>query len=265
MLFANLPFFFLGLFWGSFLGVVADRAERPRSIILDRSRCDHCQKILSWVELIPLFSFLLQKGRCRQCGAKLSLKYPVVEILTGILTFAIAIKIKETQTPFFLGLFDWFFFSLLLVIAFSDYLHKEFNSWLVYALAALVVFDVFIKGIFLSNTHKAFLPTVFEMENWGVLATFLNHFFGGLFGFLLPLSLFFLTKKRGIGDGDIWLGAILGLFLGFYSTLNMFFLAFTAGAVVASFLILFKKAKLKSQIAFSPFLASAAFFVYLFL
>jgi len=263
MFFANLPFFFLGLFWGSFLGVVVDRAERPKSILLDRSRCEHCQKILSWFELIPLLSFLLQRGRCRQCGAKLSYKYPVIEILAGILTFAMAIKTKATGTPFF-GFLDWLFFSLLLVIAFSDFLRREFNSWLVYFLAFLAIIDILLKIILGGSSLKS--PSI-VLGPWEVFAfpIYLNHLLGAFLGFLLPASIFFLTKKQGIGDGDIWLGTILGFFLGFYLVLNMFFLAFTLGAATASFLILFKKAKPKSQIAFSPFLTAAAFFVYLFL
>ncbi|MCX6794110.1 MAG: prepilin peptidase [Candidatus Gottesmanbacteria bacterium] len=74
----------LGLLVGSFVNVLIDRLPRAESVLWGRSHCDHCKKILRWYELVPVVSFLIQKGRCRRCRKKLSLQYPIIELVTAI-------------------------------------------------------------------------------------------------------------------------------------------------------------------------------------
>lgn len=76
--------FIFGLLVGSFVNVLIDRLPRGENVLWGRSRCDHCKKTLRWFELIPIFSFLIQRGRCRRCRKKLSIQYPLVELATGI-------------------------------------------------------------------------------------------------------------------------------------------------------------------------------------
>src|SRR5690349_9078045 len=76
--------FIIGIFVGSFLNVLADRLPRGESVLWGRSHCDFCKKTLRWYELVPLFSYLLQNGRCRRCHKKLSVQYPLMELVTGV-------------------------------------------------------------------------------------------------------------------------------------------------------------------------------------
>lgn len=122
--------FLLGLCLGSFLNVVICRLGRGGKILFSRSQCPRCQKVLEWFELIPVFSFVIQKGRCRRCRKKISVQYPLVELATGVL--------------FVLFGFDWlklFFSAVLIVVFVYDLKHYLIPDKVIYpALAIGVIF-----------------------------------------------------------------------------------------------------------------------------
>jgi len=245
--------FVLGVSIGSFLNVLIDRLSQQKSIF-GRSSCPHCQKTLSSSELIPIFSFIFLKGKCLGCKKPISLQYPLVEGLTGLLFVGVFWHLKNFFTPFFdfLTLFYQGFFlfgalmiiSALVVIFFSDlkYMLISQEVALVGILGAL--FYQLTGDFFLSLNGFSFPRAVF----WGILS--------GLFFFLLVK----FTKGKGMGIGDIKVGTLMGFFLGDQRTILALFLSFFLGAIVGIGLILFKKKNLKSPVPFAPFLVFSTLF-----
>ena len=233
-------FFIVGLCIGSFLNVLIERIPRAESVIKGRSHCDSCHHVLAWYDLVPLFSFLFLKGRCRYCRKKIGIQAIGVELLTGIL-FASAFSLVFFQVspllPFVISLcLTLFILSCFLVIAFIDMRHGIIPNVIVYP--ALLVTLSF---------HLFFFSTFFPF--------FFSSLIAGFFFFLL----FVLTKGRGMGFGDVKLALLLGLFLGFPNIVIALYIAFLTGAFVAFILVLAKKKKFSgSTIPFGPFLISGA-------
>lgn len=226
--------FFLGLFFGSFLNVLADRLPRNEKIT-GRSQCENCHKTLSWKDLIPVISFVYLRGRCRYCGSKLSLQYPIVEILTGTL-FAFTIYNLPFTSPVTNHLISSIYYlimvSSLIVVFFADLKYGIIPD-------KIVLPAIFVSFLFLMINHQSLI---------------INHLFSafGWFGFML--FLFLATKGRGMGMGDVKLSFLIGLFLGSTSSIFAFYLSFLTGGAVSLILILWKKKTLKSTIPFGPFL-----------
>lgn len=231
--------FLFGLSVGSFLNVVVLRFDNFESIIKGRSHCPHCKKILKWYELIPFFSYLLLAGRCFSCKKNISIQYPIVELLTGLVFLGI----------FYYYGFSWatlilmVIFSLLILIGAYDAVFGEIPDILSYSAIFLVVFWV-IFGFASSG-------------GWRIGELWLPYIYGlavgaGFFGLLVLVS-----KQKWMGLGDVFIGAIMGIFLGFPFVLVALFLAFVLGAIFSLILMLFKKKSLKDTVPFGPFLILA--------
>ncbi len=234
--------FIFGLAIGSFLNVLIDRLPNFEGIS-GRSHCDHCSHKLSYLDLIPVFSFLVLKGRCRYCKKKISPMYPIVEILTAVM-FVVAwvyLPIGESlSNPVqkgiehlvriaYLGII-----ACLIVIIFTDLKYQIIPDSLQ---IAFFVFSLFAIG-------KDVSPLFF-----------VNRVLAALLVMTPILLLHLLTHGRGMGFGDVKLAFTIGFLLGIKSGLISLYLAFISGALVGLIMILFKQVKLKSKIAFGPFLA----------
>lgn len=237
--------FILGTIIGSFLNVVIDRI--PAGFPLTgRSHCDHCQKELTPEELIPLLSFFWQKGRCTACGAKLEWQYPLIELTTGLLFILALLKLQPTPSPlspisYFLNpnlLFFLFLLSSLLALAIID-----LKTSLLPDLISLPTVVVSLIFLFIFSPLHLFLTSL--------ITALLSAFFFWL--------IIFLTKGRGMGEGDIRLGFLMGLILGWPKTLIALYLAFFLGAAVALALIAGRKKRFGQTIPFGPFLILATF------
>lgn len=245
MLFIYLLVFFLGLCLGSFLNVIGYRIDKKESWIKGRSYCDHCRKKLRWYDNIPLFSFILLKGRCRFCRQKISWMHPIIEFLTALL---------------FLGWFNWFFsFNLSLLIYWQAVLA------LLIMMTAGLIFIIDLKYLLIPDSAIIIL-LIAAVLNY--LLKGLNHqlFIHDLQSILISsllLTVFFfclwlITKGKGFGLGDVKLIGPLALLLGFPQNLVAVFLAFIFGAIAGIILIVSKKKTLKQVIPFGPFLILAA-------
>ena len=135
---SNIFLFFLGTIIGSFLNVLIDRLPREESI-MGRSHCDHCKKTLSPIDLIPVLSFLFLKGKCRYCGKKLSLQYPGIEILTGVL-FVLIYNFKFLIS-------NYAIVSCLIVIFFIDLKKQIIPDEMQITLFVTVLLSKIIMGI----------------------------------------------------------------------------------------------------------------------
>ncbi|MEI6532915.1 MAG: prepilin peptidase [Candidatus Roizmanbacteria bacterium] len=243
--------FIIGLFIGSFLNVLADRLSNEETL-RGRSHCDSCKHILGIFDLIPLFSFLFLKGKCRYCKKKFSWVYPFIELFTGVF-FALTWYFTPLPT-FTSALYDitqqtTLFSSPLLIV-----------QRLIY----LIITSILIV-IFFADIKYQIIPD--EMQISFIIASFFLHitqhpsfqFFGiqilsGL-GVMTPILLIYLfTKGRGMGFGDVKFAFGMGFLLGIISGLFALYIAFITGAIIGVGLIFFGNKKLKSKIAFGPFL-----------
>jgi leader peptidase (prepilin peptidase)/N-methyltransferase len=213
-----------------------------------------CQNKLVWYELIPVFSFLFLWGRCRNCKAKISIQYPIIEFLTGVVFATLFLKFQDT---FFLDTFIFSFtyayyavvFSLLVVVATYDLRHKIIPDML-----SLFIGVLGFLGLFLFNGSGFFphLPSLLEFLSGPLIAA--------------PFALFWLVSKgRLMGLGDAKLAIGLGWLLGLSRAISGVVVSFWVGAAVGLMLVIFsKKHGMKSEIPFAPYLALGMFLAFIF-
>jgi len=228
--------FVLGMVVGSFLNVCIYRVPAQESIIRPASRCPTCHAAIRWYQNIPVLSFLALRGRCRSCGEPISWRYPLVEALTGLLFFIIFYRFGlQGFVPVL-----WLFAALLVVITFIDLDHQ-------------IIPDVIsLPGIVVGFASSFFIPWV----TWS--QSLLGILLGGGSLYLVALIYQLLTKKEGMGGGDIKLLAMIGAFLGWKAVLPVIFFSSVIGTAVGLPLMLIKKADGKLAIPFGPFLSVGA-------
>jgi len=227
-------FFFLGTIIGSFLNVCIYRLPRGESIVSPRSHCPHCQKIIRWFDNIPLFSFIFLRQRCRYCKGKISWRYFLVELITGIILAFLWAKFHYSW--FFPAFFV--FSAALVVISFVD---LEFLL-----IPDIITYPGIALGLLVGSFYSSFLNSV------------LGCLIGGSFFFLLAHVGQFIFKREALGGGDIKLMAMIGAFLGVINGFVTIFLASLVGTVVGLTLIILKLKSRKDVIPFGPFLSLGA-------
>ncbi len=252
-LFLTIVFFVLGLIIGSFLNVVIFRFNTGRNFG-GRSGCLTCKKELRFYELIPLISFLVLGGKCLKCKTKISLQYPIVEIISGIIFAGLFLKFQDVfyiNTLVFSISYAYYatLFSLLLVIAVYDYKHKIIPDTFSIVFGVIAFIGLFFFSNYLFYPH---IPPISEFLSGVLLA--------------LPFVLLWLVSKgtwMGLGDGKLALG--LGWLLGYTRLFSGVVLAFWSGALIGIILIIFsKKHKMKSEIPFAPFLVLGVLLAFFF-
>lgn len=246
-------FFCLGLIIGSFLNVVIIRLNTERSLG-GRSACMSCQNKLTWYELIPVFSYLALRGRCRNCKSKISRQYPLVELASGIIFSVLFLKFQDIfifNTLVFTFTYAYYaaVFSLLLVIAVYDLKHKIIPDSMALVLGILSFIGLFFFNV---NGFYPHLPSALEFLSGFIIAA--------------PFALFWLVSKGAwMGLGDAKLAVSLGWLLGLSRAISGVVVAVWAGALVGLLLIIFsKKHGMKSEIPFAPFLVLGALIAFLF-
>lgn len=246
--------FFLGCIVGSFLNVVIDRLPKGQSIVYPPSHCPHCRHRLGFVDLIPLFSFLLLQRKCRYCKGKISWYYPVVEATTGVLFALTAYIVKiPPNFPSVYLIYLLLIISALIVVFFTD-LKYGIIPFKVVAIALVIIT---LKYLFIgfSCFNGIASPRVAGLAMTSCLP--FNYFLSGIGVFLAFLLLFLATKGRGIGFGDVVYGLLMGYVLGFPKIIPGVYIAFLTGALVSLILIVAGKKKFKGGvIPFGPFLVT---------
>jgi leader peptidase (prepilin peptidase)/N-methyltransferase len=228
--------FVLGAVAGSFLNVCIYRIPAGESIVSPRSRCPRCGAPIRWYQNIPILSWIFLRGRCASCQVRIPVRYALVEALTGLL-FAMVLYYFGIQWA---TVVFWVFVSLLVTITFIDLDHQ-------------IIPDIIsLPGIVLGFGASFLLPRV----SWS--DSLLGILLGGGSLFLVAVGYEFLTKKEGMGGGDIKLLAMLGAFLGWKAVLPIIFVSSLLGTLVGVPLMLVKGADGKLAIPFGPFLAGGA-------
>jgi len=220
--------FILGTAIGSFLNLCALRMPQRKKIVNDRSACPECGHVLGVPDLIPVLSYLGLRGRCRYCRKRISFRYPLVELFTGGL-FAAVFSVYGLQPVTIVYLF---MASILLIAALIDLDHMYIPN-------ELVVFGL-ISGTVIN-----------PLFGTGSLTGLALGFIAGAF----PLAGVYLVSRGGMGAGDVKLGGVLGVFLGWQLTLVALFLSFLSGAAAGIMLMVSGQKSRKDAISFGPFLA----------
>lgn len=221
-----------GLLIGSFLNVCIYRIPKSESIAFPPSHCPSCYTPLKWYNLIPVLSYLVQRGKCGSCGEKISLQYPIVELLNSILYLVSYIKYGFTLEFFFYAII----FSLLIIITFIDLNEMIIPDILVLIILAITVIYKF-AGYMIYDTSPQLLDSISGL----VLSAL-------LFGLIIFLS------GGGMGTGDVTLIGSLGFILGTKKIFLTIWLSFILGAVLSVFLLATKIKGKKDPIPFGPFI-----------
>ncbi len=221
---------------GSFLNCLIYRLEVKEGFVKGRSYCPHCKETIKAIDLIPIFSFLFLKGRCRYCNKRISIQYPLVETATGIIFTIIAFfQLNEGVLEIS---YLFLIFSLMIIIFVYDLKHYLIPDEVIFtAIGAALIWH---GTLFLSGTIS--LPELISFLLSGI----------GAAGFFLMI--FTASKGTWMGFGDIKLALFLGLFLGYPGILVALFSSFILGAIIGSVVVLLKKKKMRSEIPFAPFL-----------
>jgi leader peptidase (prepilin peptidase)/N-methyltransferase len=229
----------LGLMVGSFLNVVIWRVPRAESVVRPRSHCPSCGTLIAERDNIPLVSWLLLQGRCRSCRARISVRYPAVEMLTALMFAATAALIGWR-----VALIGFLYFTATAIaLAAIDLDTKRLPNALTFPAYAVGVTVLALDGLVSGDWH-AFVRAAIGMA--------------ALYGFYFLLA---LVYPAGMGFGDVKLAGVLGLFLGWlgYSQLVIgSFLAFLLGGVFGMAAMAVKKAGRKSQLPYGPFMVLGA-------
>jgi len=233
--------FIFGAVIGSFLNVCIWRIPEEKSIVFPSSHCPKCGKSIRPFDNIPVVSWLALRGRCRDCGEPISPRYPLVEMLTALLSLVLFWKYGLSLQ--YLAAF--LFTAALVVITFIDFDHQ-------------IIPDV----ISLPGIPVFFLLAVFVM-GIGFLDALIGLIVGGGFLYLVAVGYELIAKREGMGGGDIKLLAMIGAFLGWKSLFFVVFMSSILGALVGIVLIMIKGKDMKYAVPFGPFLSIAAV-MYLF-
>ena len=241
-------FFLIGICIGSFLNVVIYRLPNNISVISPRSHCPKCKNTISWRENIPLLSWLLQKGRCASCNTKISLRYPIVELSTGLLFI-----LFSNSNPYIYSLngiygvtvnniqniFSWILLCLLLIISAIDL--KYF--WIPQKLINFGLLFACLNLLFVQYTNS------FNLTN--LVIRFLVSSLCSYFLFeIIRISARYFYRREALGNGDSKLVAMMALWLG---PLGISLSIATTYVVAAIFLLIALKLKLIKRNQFIPF------------
>jgi leader peptidase (prepilin peptidase) / N-methyltransferase len=217
----------VGLVIGSFLNVVIWRVPRHESLVRPGSHCPACGAAIRWHDNIPVASWLLLRGRCRDCGSHISVRYPLVEAITGV-AFVLAFTRFGVAWELLVA---WFFIAAMVAVAFIDYDHM------------IIPTRIVLPGTVIGLVASIALH---PQQWWVYLAGSLG---AGAFMFALAM-----IWSGGMGPGDIRMALFMGAVLGKYVILALFF-AFVLGGLVGGYLILSKRRSRKDKIPFGPYLA----------
>jgi len=221
--------FIFGIIIGSFLNVVIYRIPKGESIAFPASKCQSCQTPLKWYHNIPIFSWLFLRGKCGFCSDKISIQYPLIELVTGILAVILFYKLGFVwHAPIIFAVF-----TILLALVMIDFKYMEIPDNLNLLALALAIIS----------------PTIFDSFTNALLAI------GGMT--VLREYLSFFINKEAMGEGDIFVAGTMGALLGFPGFLYALFIA----ALVALIPSLFAR---DTQVPFVPFLIIGTFIAYIF-
>ncbi|MDD4541970.1 MAG: prepilin peptidase [Eubacteriales bacterium] len=230
-------FFILGTVFGSFFNVVGLRVPEKSLLSEQRSYCDHCRKQLTWRELIPILSYIAQKGRCKECEARISPLYPIMELVTGLL-FAFSYYRYGWSPELILGLI---LIALIIPVTVADLEYRKVPNQLL----------LFFSPIFI--IYRIFYP----LDPWW------DSLLGAGVALVLLLLIYFLSRG-GMGMGDVKYYILFGFIFGLKQFFLLFLLSNIYGVIIGLVKMRMKGTGRKTKLAFAPFIGLAALTVFYF-
>jgi len=232
-------FFIFGSVMGSFYHALATRLSNGLSIVKPASHCEKCKHELKWYELIPVISYLIQGGKCKNCKTKLPVSYLLMEVCTGIL-FAVCYHVFDTPLEITISLI---FVSSLIIVIISDIEYMIIlDEVLIFAITSIILLNIIDVGLYETSIKV--------LSGAGAFATML----------LIKKLGDLMFKQESLGGGDIKLMFLIGLVIGYEMSICNIFLATFIAFPIALFLLISKK---DNMIPFGPFLGMAAIILYI--
>ncbi|MBP1610841.1 MAG: type 4 prepilin peptidase 1, Aspartic peptidase, family [Acidobacteria bacterium] len=247
--------FILGLVVGSFLNVCIYRIPRGESIVFPRSHCPQCGKDIPAHHNIPLLAYIWLGGKCSFCKKPISLQYPLVELLTGLIFFGCALK-WEFASPTYLNAL---FLSLIVILIFIDYNHQILPNVITIpgTLVAIALSFLQEKQLY-ADSISLNLASAVNASNPGAMLPWIGALVGAIISagtlFLVALVYQLLRKRQGLGMGDVKMMALVGAFLGWRLAFLTIFIGSLVGSIIGLLLILFRGKTLQTKLAFGTFL-----------
>ena len=235
----------IGALWGSFANVCILRLPEGKGVVSGRSYCPNCKKLITWKDNIPIISFLLLKGKCRQCKKPISFQYTLVEFLSLISFLSIYYLYGISLT------------TLLLIILAIIFIIIFFNDLKHFIIPNSLTFPLMVLGFI-----KSFIPNLDE-----IFPNYIDSLIGGLFGYGIIWSIIFfykqVRKKEGMGLGDAKLFAVIGFWFGWISIPFVIFLSSIIALLSVIPDLIKNSKKMTTQIPFGPYIIIGTL-VYLF-
>lgn len=227
--------FLFGIILGSFFNVIIFRIPNKISISFPPSHCQSCNHELKPIDLVPILSYVFLKGKCRYCGEKISIQYPIIELITGLI-FLLSYNIFGLNIYFVKSIFLG---SIVLIVSMIDFKHFIIpDSISLFTFITGIIFNVIIRDISIKSL---------------------------IFAFLLGGGLLFIIAMFGpMGGGDIKIMAGFSLYLGLSKTIMALFLSFTLGGIIGVLLIISKIKSRKDVIPFGPYLGLGSFISFMY-
>lgn len=236
-IFWTIYIFIIGLFMGSFYNVVGIRVPNKETL-MGRSHCPSCGKTLGWIELFPVIGYLILGGKCKNCKSTISVKYPIIELITAILFSVSFVILQENMVEYILVVV---FISLMVIITVSDMYYQ-------------IIPDIILL---------VFLPVIFALRMFSDEIVWYYSILGGILGFVVMYFLAWYGKKRfkqeALGGGDIKLYFLIGLFLG----VETVFLSLLFAALLGIIFAVISRKK-SGYIPFVPFIAIGSMIAYFY-
>ena len=252
----DLTSLFTGFIFGSFINVIVYRLPKNISIIKPRSSCPECNRIIPWLENIPILSWFLLRGKCSGCNLSIPIRYPLIETFTGILFF---ISYKSTlynygiENYLFKLLANWGIILILFPLSIIDY----YYLWIPNSIIKIGISFGFLISIFSSI-----------INNQNLFLNILESLISGIFGFLIIILIIkfgeLIFKKPAMGFGDAKLAGMIGFWVGFPGVIISIWLSFIISGIFVISGLATKKIKKGQLIPFGPFLSITGLLIWLY-
>ena len=252
----DLTSLFTGFIFGSFINVIVYRLPKNISIIKPRSSCPECNRIIPWLENIPILSWFLLRGKCSGCNLSIPIRYPLIETFTGILFF---ISYKSTlynygiENYLFKLLANWGIILILFPLSIIDY----YYLWIPNSIIKIGISFGFLISIFSSI-----------INNQNLFLNILESLISGIFGFLIIILIIkfgeLIFKTPAMGFGDAKLAGMIGFWVGFPGVIISIWLSFIISGIFVISGLATKKIKKGQLIPFGPFLSITGLLIWLY-